>query len=371
MSAKKRTISDFFKTKPSTNYSLEFSEVTETDETVGDAVAANAAGDCKNDNIGEASCSYPKKRKTQGQFLEDEVDDTVHDVSTLRLDTVHNSDADDNPMALTDLVQSLDEPPRQPALLSFPKTRFFSKQCTGASKTFISEGYKNWKRATETKAGFKYHNNSFQHKSAMVAWQSFKSTKNQQSVASQISTAHTKLIQQNREYIKSIVRCIIYLSTQGLALRGHDESTTTGQNRGNFLELLDLISRDNKIIAKRLLEGPKNAKYTQHSIQNELIHCLAELTNKHISNEVKEAPYFALMADETKDPSKTEQLSIIVRYYLNGVLYERFLGYEAADKLDASSLFQFIRKRLSECEIDISCCVAQTYNGANVYEKKG
>lgn len=314
---------------------------------------------------------------------------------------MHTSDADKNPVF--DLAQSLDEPPRQPDLLKFPKTRFgsdlrsfksdfykvypwieystlkdavfcypcrfFSIQGTGSSKTFISEGYKNWKRASETKAGFKYHNNSFQHKSSMVAWQSYKSTKIQQSVTAQISSAHTELIRQNREYIKSIIRCIIYLSTQGLALRGHDESNTN-QNRGNFLELVDLMSRDNTFIAKRLLEGPKNARYTHHSIQNELIRCLAELTIKHISGEVKEACYFALMADETKDLSKTEQLSIVVRYYLNGMLYERFLGFEAADKLDASSLFQFIRKRLSESEIDISFCVAQTYDGANVMSGK-
>lgn len=318
---------------------------------------------------------------------------------------MHVSDADKNPTTMSDLAQSLDEPPRQPDLLNFPKTRFgpdlrsfksdfyktypwieysvlkdavFCYPCrffslhtkgTFSSKTFISEGYKNWKRASETKAGFKYHNNSFQHKSAMVAWNSYKNTKSQQSVAAQISTAHTELILQNREYIKSILRCIIYLSTQGLALRGHDESNTS-QNRGNFLELLDLMSRDNTIISIRLLEGTKNARYTHHSIQNDLIHCLAELSIKHISSEIKEARYFALMADETKDLSKIEQLSIIVRYYLNGVLYERFLGYEAADKLDATSLFQFIKKRLSECEIDLSCCVAQTYDGANVMSGK-
>lgn len=314
---------------------------------------------------------------------------------------MHARNSDKSPT--TDLAQSLDEFPRQPILLNFPKTRFgsdlpyfrskfykiypwieysilkdavfyypcsfFSMQGTGSSKTFISEGYQNWKRASETKAGFKYHDNSFQHKSAMVAWQSFKCTKNNETVAAQISTGHTELILQNRKYIKSIIRRIIYLSTQGLALRGHDESNAS-QNRGNFLELLDLMSHDNTVIAKRLIEGPKNARYTHYSIQNELIHCLAEQSVKHISSEVKEAGYFALMVDETKDLSKTEQLSIIVRYYLNGMLYERFLGFEAADKLDASSLLQFIKKRLSECEIDISCCVAQTYDGASVMSGK-
>ncbi|KAI4471884.1 zinc finger mym-type protein [Holotrichia oblita] len=334
MSAK-RIISDFFKPNVVSANSLGISERSELTETVN-----TLTKECDNDNIEKASCSYSKKRKIE--------DDTVQDVSILvndnenydisELDTMHARNADKSPT--TDLAQSLDEPPRQPKtrfgsdlryfrskfykiypwieysilkdeLFCYP-CRFFSMQGTGSLKTFISEGYKNWKRASETKDGFKYHDNSFQHKSAMVAWQSFKCTKNNETVATQISTGHTELILQNRKYIKSIIRCIIYLSTQGPALRGHDEFNAS-QNRGNFLELLDLMSHDNTVIAKRLIEGPKNARYTHYSIQNELIHCLAEQSVKHISSEVKEAGYFALTVDETKDLSKTEQLSIIIR----------------------------------------------------------
>lgn len=72
------------------------------------------------------------------------------------------------------------------------------------------------------------------------------------------------------------------------------------------------------------------------------------------------------MADETKDISKVEQLSIIVKYYLNGKINERFLGYTAADNLDAASLFNYMKERLSVCGINIQNCVGQTYDGASV-----
>lgn len=45
-----------------------------------------------------------------------------------------------------------------------------------------------------------------------------------------------------------------------------------------------------------------------------------------ISKEIKELIYFADMADETKDISKTEQLSIVLRYFYQNEIKERFLG---------------------------------------------
>lgn len=75
---------------------------------------------------------------------------------------------------------------------------------------------------------------------------------------------------------------------------------------------------------------------------------------------------FAIVVDESRDVSKTEQLSIVIRYYLEGTIYERSLGFELAKALDAKSLFHLIEKRLKMSSIDISRCVAQTYDGACV-----
>ena len=72
------------------------------------------------------------------------------------------------------------------------------------------------------------------------------------------------------------------------------------------------------------------------------------------------------MADETKDVSKTEQLSVIVRFYLNGKVHERFLGFRPANLLDATSLLTYIKETLSKCSINMQNCIAQTYDGANV-----
>lgn len=52
------------------------------------------------------------------------------------------------------------------------------------------------------------------------------------------------------------------------------------------------------------------------------------------------------MVDGAKDISKTEQIYIVLRYYLNGTLYERLLGYTAAESLTAQSLFLYIKENL-------------------------
>lgn len=85
-----------------------------------------------------------------------------------------------------------------------------------------------------------------------------------------------------------------------------------------------------------------------------------------IKDEVNQAIHYSIMVDESKDLSKTEQLSIVVRFYLNGAIHERFLGFCVANKLDARTLFEIIKLKLASCGIDIHKCVAQTYDGASV-----
>jgi len=89
-----------------------------------------------------------------------------------------------------------------------------------------------------------------------------------------------------------------------------------------------------------------------------------------IIDELQKCQYFSIIVDETKDITKVEQLSVILRYYLDGIIYERFIGFKAAQLLNASSLFQYIKEILSVNNVDILKCVAQTYDGASVMRGK-
>ncbi|XP_050548616.1 zinc finger MYM-type protein 1-like [Daktulosphaira vitifoliae] len=94
------------------------------------------------------------------------------------------------------------------------------------------------------------------------------------------------------------------------------------------------------------------------------------MIHNQIIDELEKCLYFSIIVDETQDITKVEQLSVILRYYLDGIVYERFMGFKAAQSLTASSLFQYIKEILSTSNVDILKCVAQTYDGASVMSGK-
>ena len=71
---------------------------------------------------------------------------------------------------------------------------------------------------------------------------------------------------------------------------------------------MKLVSNHDPIIAKKCADLPRNAKYTSWKIQNEVLQLLADMIRKQIIEDVKASEHFALIVDETKDVSKTEQI---------------------------------------------------------------
>ena len=132
-------------------------------------------------------------------------------------------------------------------------------------------------------------------------------------IPDRLDSARAQLIKSNHHYIKTIAEVILLCAKQNLALRGHKESSKS-QSRGNFIEILKLVSRHDPIIKEKLQEGPQNAKYTSLEIQNSLLGVLGGIAWDTICNSIREVHVFSLLVDETKDSSKVEQLAIVCRY---------------------------------------------------------
>ena len=79
------------------------------------------------------------------------------------------------------------------------------------------------------------------------------------------------------------------------------------------MKILDLVAKPDPIVKKRLSHGSRNAKSTSHMIQN-IITVMATLLRKRICRTLQKAKFFSLMVNETKDLSKQEQVSFVVRY---------------------------------------------------------
>ena len=149
-------------------------------------------------------------------------------------------------------------------------------------------------------------------------------------------------------------------------MRGHDESTVS-LNKGNFREILQVVAKHDPIVKQWLEQGPRNATYLSPEVQNMLLHIMGDMLRKLISDSVRQAGFFSLLADESKDTSKKEQLAIIVRYVdEKAIIHERFLTFVEATSLTAESLTTYLISTLTEHGLDPACIVSEGYDGACV-----
>ncbi|CAH1108510.1 unnamed protein product [Psylliodes chrysocephalus] len=82
---------------------------------------------------------------------------------------------------------------------------------------------------------------------------------------------------------------------------------------------------------------------TSNRIQNDLFKCTADVVMDHIKSEIKKAPFESIGLDETTDVANLSQLSIVVRYILDGISQERFLGFlDVTSERTANALFKIV-----------------------------
>ena len=309
------------------------------------------------------------------------------------------------PSGPTDVATAADKGPCQPVLVQFPRTqvgkrsrcfqanwytsyswleysqianaafcfacRHFSVRGKTAEAAYTVSGFKNWKKAN-TKDGFQQHDHSDYHKLAMATWSEYKLMKasGQGTVLQMQSAAYAKQIQDNRHYMKTVAEVLLLTASQNISQLGHheDEDTAAGEeNTGNFLAILQLIAKHDAVVAERIAEGPKNAKYTSKDIQNEVIGIMADLVRDQIVDELKESRYFSIAVDECKDISKKEQISLIVRYYYEHSIKECFLEFKPAVGLDADTLAKSIISSLQVYGLDLSYLVGQASGQGTVH----
>ena len=69
--------------------------------------------------------------------------------------------------------------------------------------------------------------------------------------------------------------------------------------------------------------------------------------NKVIA-EVSEAPFIAVIADETTDVSVQNQLTLVIRYIHNCKVVERFWGFFKPDRVNADGIANVILEELEK-----------------------
>ncbi|KAK2717824.1 hypothetical protein QYM36_006580 [Artemia franciscana] len=120
-----------------------------------------------------------------------------------------------------------------------------------------------------------------------------------------LSKEREKEILEDRQYVKALLKPTALLGRQDLALRGHDEGESSA-NQGNFVETVHLLAEINPDSMKNSLEACGH--YMSHEYQNDYIEVIGNEIKISIVKTVREAEYLAVLAENTNDLSKKEQL---------------------------------------------------------------
>jgi len=220
-----------------------------------------------------------------------------------------------------------------------------------------------------------------------------------------ISEANKVEIEQNRSAQRSIIDTVQVCAIRNIALRGHRDDGPVDpsgnaqiENDGNFRALLRLKLRaGGDIFQKHLKDAPKNAKYTSKTIQNELLTEMATMVLNDVIKETKAAGVWCVLADETTDRAKTEQLAICVRYVseptpnsyvikeepgaildfitaLQDIIeaeastelveLDKNENYEEV-KMSGSAIAKVIKKHILRLDLEMATLVGQGYDGAS------
>ena len=233
------------------------------------------------------------------------------------------------------------------------------------------------------------HADTQYHKASVIFADNFMAcrAKSANEIINQLNKAAYDQLQKMKRVLLPIVKTVIFCGQQGLALRGHNESgsilpsmTTSACtdataaehcNDGNFRALLRFrIDAGDADLHAHLLNAPKNAQYTSPSIQNDIISCAGKILLSQIVKQINAAKCFAVLADETTDSGRKEQLSVCVRYVHvaedgKPQLREDFIGFlDVSDDVTAAGLAASILTVLENAGINMAYCYGQGYDGA-------
>ena len=223
--------------------------------------------------------------------------------------------------------------------------------CKRREETFISKGFRNWKKGAEK---FRHHERSECH---TMACSHIAQHKRSNPISAQLSDQHMAEQRDARKGLEMIFTTIKFLARQGLPLRGHLKE------EGNFMQLL-LLRKSDLETRNAFLENKTD--YTSHDIQNEILSLFGQQIVRNIIQTVREASQFAVIVDGTTDVTGCHQESICLRYVDNDLQpHEEFIGFYEAPDSTGTTIANCIFDVLIRLQLPLEQLRGQTYDGAS------
>ena len=138
-------------------------------------------------------------------------------------------------------------------------------------------------------------------------------------------------------------------------------------NVGNFVEALNFrVCGGDEVFKDHLTSCGKNKSYISKTSQNKIIRCCGEVIRDQLINEIKESKFYSIIADEAKDSSHKEQMSLVLRFVdSNYNIREEFIAFlNCKWGLSGAQLAKLLLESLNELTLSLEDCRGQGYDGA-------
>jgi len=251
------------------------------------------------------------------------------------------------------------------------------KVCKGA---YFYPQYRQYSKVARTA---KSHEAEAHHKQAAEARQRLMQEERNgiKSVAGMIKAYSLDCIVANRAMLESVIRPLLFLCVQGLAIRGHRNETWSDVcsefalegNPGNYCALLRRLRHENTTLARvfpidAINKGTRAARTSYHSpqSQNEIISIVAGRLRNRIVQEVKHSKWFSISCDEATDCTSRSQMVLCVRYIdAEHLIREAFLCFVELEDQTSDGLTNTILTTAQQLGLKMENCRGQGYDGCS------
>ncbi|KAK5648627.1 hypothetical protein RI129_003519 [Pyrocoelia pectoralis] len=218
------------------------------------------------------------------------------------------------------------------------------------------DSYNDWRNLTKS---LHRHETSLTHMKNFLKWMNLNTNlKNKTTISIHILKACCKLRKKHRmSVLQRLVEIIKFLSAQNLAFRGSSDKLYENNN-GNFIKLVELFAKFDPVMESHVERALQ---------QKNRVHYLSKDT-------IRKCKYYSIILDCTPDASKTEQMTLIMRFVScdNGIvnIRENFLGFVDITDSTGRGLCATLLELLEKWNFPIEDMRGQGYdNGANMKRK--
>jgi len=234
----------------------------------------------------------------------------------------------------------------------------------GTEKAWTVNGFNSWKKISEKVI---LHESSTAHVEASIK---AKMKESCLPIIPSLEEGRKRTVLKNREIVKHLIDCVLYLAKHCVALRGHREFQKFDFH-GNFVDLVALLGKYSPqldMYLTSLLNREVKNSFLYWRRQNQLLSTIANHIKGVIVSEIKDAPFFSVSMDGTFDLSQKEQEVFVVRYVsgVTGQVVERLLSVKQCTDGTGKNLFELFKSICEEQGLDWKKYpVGQSHDGAS------